>query len=379
MVGEKLIFLYFILFPFGQILRLEIFPGVTLHPIDLVVFLIALQAFSKNKFPRYIKKFKNLILFMSLSLIFSLYFFKAQEIITGLLYLIRFSVYGLFSVRFWQLGQKKENKKLILNSLLGVSLFIALFGWGQYFLFPDLRALYYLGWDDHFFRLTSTFLDPAFTGILIILATLLLFAYKKYVFLLFLLTTLAFTYSRASFLAFTFGVIFLATKQKALRQALIFVSFLGLVVFFLPRPAGEGVKLTRSRSVILKIQNYKESFDLWQKSPLLGVGFNNICIAKQKFLTEVDNKNKEPSSHSCSGLDNSFLFVLTTIGALGFLIFLEFTISVIRQTSLNLYGQVFLSSLVATSIHSLFTNTLFYPWVMGWLFILLALSRSKRN
>ena len=80
---------------------------------------------------------------------------------------------------------------------------------------------------------------------------------------------------------------------------------------------------------------------------------------------------------SCSGSDSSLLFVFATTGIVGLMIFLYAGRVMFSSTGRAVYGIAFVSSLVAVLIHSLFLNSLFYPWVMGWMGILLAISLKK--
>jgi O-antigen ligase len=376
MGSKKLIFLFFILFPFGQILRINLGNGIVLHPLDGVVGLavIAFLVAKKKEFPPYAGNLASFWVLAFFSLVFSISIFKSQEIVTGFLYLVRFISYGIFSFWVWGKAKKEIDKKLILNSLLTVGLFVAIFGWVQYLLFPDLRGLYYYGWDDHLYRLVSTFLDPAFTGIILALATIIALTKRKFPVAFFLILTLAFTYSRASYLSLIAGIFFLTLMNKKLKESLILIFTFLILVLILPRPAGEGVRLERTNSPLLKITNYQESLVLFKKSPVWGLGFNNLCIAKQKFLF-----NQTQSSHACSGLDNSFLFILATTGVWGLVLLLDLSYGILQSTRQNLYGRIFLASALAATFHSLFTNTLFYPWVMGWLFALLAISRREAD
>ena len=49
---------------------------------------------------------------------------------------------------------------------------IVLLGFIQLMFYPALRNLYYLGWDEHLYRMFSTFLDPNFAGAFFVLFTL---------------------------------------------------------------------------------------------------------------------------------------------------------------------------------------------------------------
>jgi O-antigen ligase len=294
------------------------------------------------------------------SLLLSAAILGPQKVLIGSLYLLRFAAYCFFFVLVW----RTRNKKRLINALLVVGVAIALFGWIQYLWFPDLRSFVVWGWDDHLYRLTSTFLDPAFTGILLVFALILAFSQKYYLIAGFLLITLGFTYSRASFLALLVVLPFLVGKFK---KVLLFVLTLLVLVFALPRPGGEGVKLERLHSLFLKFENYQESVEIVKQNPLFGIGFNNLCLARNGSL----------ESHACSGLDNSFLFVLATTGIVGLISFLDLLIGLVKTTTKSYVGKLFWASGLALLVHAQFTNTLFYPWVMGWVAILAGVSREK--
>ena len=144
---------------------------------------------------------------------------------------------------------------------------------------------------------------------------------------------------------------------------------MSLIVVSLPRPGGEGVKLERTASITFRIEDYRNTLIIINKAPLFGVGYNNMCIARGKFSDQA-NLN----SHACSGSASSLLLVLATTGIVGFLIFANLIQKLIVSLTKNVYGLTFLSCLVALLVHSLFVNSLFYPWVMGWMGILLSVS-----
>src|SRR3989344_8091342 len=168
-VNGWLIFIYLILFPFGQLLRWEATIGVSIIPIyptDLVVGVIfslgILKGFPKPALFKYIKNFFYLAGF---SFLVSAVIFKTAAITTGLLYFLRLLAYSSLFLAAWNIA---KDKKKWLGLLLGVCFAVGVFGWFQYFFYTDLRALHAWGWDDHLFRLVGTFLDPTFTGIIIV-------------------------------------------------------------------------------------------------------------------------------------------------------------------------------------------------------------------
>lgn len=384
-VQLTILFLYLVLFPFGQLIRLDIFSGFGRFAVYLTDILVGLSAFifwfKKKKYASGLSQsIFSFVLVCIFSLVFSLTIFKPTEILIGFLYFIRMTSYLIFFLGLLDLVRRDEKlKNLIFVSLVAVGIFVAVFGWFQYFIFPDLRGLKVLGWDDHYFRLVSTFLDPTFTGIILVFTLLAVLGtfkdrlrFSKVFFVIFLLITVGFTYSRSSYLALVGGVLFLVLRSLRRKIAILLIIGLFVLLPILPRPQSEGVKLERLYSIVQKWTDSRQGIFLINKSPVFGLGFNNICVARKVFLNE-----KNLVSHSCNGLDNSFIFLLATTGVVGFLLFLKLVYDFVRTTSKGIYGNAFLASGVALFIHSMFTNTLFYPWVLGYILILAAVSRIE--
>lgn len=373
---EIILFIFLALFPFGQLLK------TTVHPIDLVAGLAFLYTiiFSVKK-PRFFSVLGNFLIACFFSLLFSLSFFHTWQLVVGILYLIRLTFYIYFILFVYDYVRKsKVKKELVFNGLIAVSFFSAVFGWVQYFWFPDFRSFTVLGWDDHLYRLIGTFLDPGFTSIIIVFGTIAAlykyFSTKKrnllYLILLFIVS-LAFTYSRAGYISFIIGTLYIGLAEKKIKLLLLLFTVFVLTILVLPRTAGEGVKLERTASTYARLLNYSQTIKIFQKSPVFGIGFNNICQAKNTFF-EIDDQQ----SHSCSGSDSSLLLILTTTGVVGFIIFLWCISSLYNLiSSKSIYGKVLLSSSLALFIHGLFVNSLFYPWIMGWMAILLAVSMKE--
>jgi hypothetical protein len=254
------------------------------------------------------------------------------------------------------------------NLLLKVFGLIALLGWVQYLLIPDLRFLKFFSWDDHLNRLTGSFLDPGYMGIIMVLASLysitLYFEHKKKKYLYYCLSfcvTVFLTYSRASLLSLLLSLCFVLLRIKKIRYLFILLVIFIFALFALPRSESEGVKLERTQSIANRFQNYKETTVIFLQNPLFGVGFNTICSEKIRLF-----KDKGVSSHSCSGADSSILFILATSGVIGFVTFITAIKAFIREldTKSLFFKLLFAPSLVAILVHSLFSNTLFYLWVL---------------
>ena len=357
---QIILFAFLILFPFGQIIKIG-----SLNPIDIIVCLGAITAIIKRyKYPKYFNDFLMVAIF---SYLLSIFIFKNSQVFVGLLYLVRLAAYFYFYIFL----SNFKDKKLLFNSLLAISFFSALFGWFQYFFYPDLTSLKYIGWDDHLFRLVGTYLDPGFTSLIIVFGGVTSFVKKKYLLLAFFAVTLAFTYSRAGYLALAVSFFLASFLFKRFKMFLIILTCFLVVIFLLPKPGGEGINLTRTYSISSRINNYKETFEIFKKSPVFGVGFNNICLAKAIYL-----KNVNSGSHSCSGSDSSLLLILATTGIVGFIIFVNSISKVLFALKRGFYTKVFLVLLSAVFVHSFFVNSLFYPWIMGFLAISASLVES---
>jgi len=340
---DKIIFFTtLVLFPFGQLFKVGIF-----NAFDVVILLLALiTIFKKPIYPKWYKYFIYFLLFGLFSLLINLNLFE----IKSLLYLVRLWSYSLIAVYVFNFV---TDRKVVIKSLIAISVVSAVFGWIQYLIWPDLTALKYLGWDDHLLRMVGGFLDPTYLALIIVLGVVIAVYDQNKKILYFLLISLAFTYSRSSYLVAT---LFLLYKKKFI--ALIIFA---LTILIIPKMIGEGTNLARTVSGSNKLINYQETIEIFKKSPVIGVGFNNICAARRLYLN--DNNSE---SHACNGSDSSILFLLVTTGIIGLILFINFIIHVPATPVLQI-------SFIAVFIHSLFANSLFYPHIMFWLFVLLGL------
>ncbi|MFA6007637.1 MAG: O-antigen ligase family protein, partial [Candidatus Shapirobacteria bacterium] len=162
---------------------------------------------------------------------------------------------------------------------------------------------------------------------------------------------LALTYSRSSLLAFLIVFIFISIKTKKLLLFLSTLLIVFLTIILLPRMPGEGTKLERISSIKAKIANYQSGIKLFTTSPIIGLGYNNLPTVRP-----------DKNSHANSGFDSSLLTIAVTTGLIG--LFLFFKIFISSHYSSSLYRQ---SLLLAVFIHSLFANSLLYPWILFFL------------
>lgn len=387
------LFVFLVVFPFGQLGRVELTPGITLHLLDLsagifVFFWLLFRVTRRRQVrfnPRFLRELMTFLMISGFSLILGSFFVTPAQFLTGFLYWFRFAVYALFYFGVWDLSRDFKVRKKLLDSLVVVGGFTAIFGILQYFLLPDLRVLSLYGWDDHYFRLVGAFLDPSFTGIILVLFLILLFS-RKFVsqreqgsgggrgfYFLIGMMALLLTYSRASFLAFLVALgLFYIVRRSLILTGVIVVSF-AIGVFLLPRSAGEGVRLERTSTVISRFENYQEALKIGLSNPIFGIGFN--LLSSQQDLCA-----SERTCHSRAGFDSSLLFVFATTGVTGLIAYLWLWFSILKcswKARFSSSGLALLLSAVALLVHSNFANSLFYPWVLGWFAILLGSQEAR--
>ena len=377
------IFLFLIVFPFGQIIRLSFSLGgytIPLLPIDVVVGLAGLYSLlfqkDKSKIYGYLRFFFYAAIF---SFIVSLGIF-GKEAFYGLFYLLRLTAYYSFLNYVWHFARKSKAARIILtDSLLAISGLSAVFGWFQFFLFPDIKAFFVYNWDMHLYRLVGTLLDPTYLGIIIVfglITSLVRYFYskeKKYLAIsLFFLVSLAFTYSRASYLAFGAGVLVFAFLTKKFRKFSYWILGLLLIAYLLPTAKNRSIELTRTFSIFSRITNYGQTLEVFKRYPIFGVGYNNLCLARNQIIGVEDY-----ASHSCSGSDSSLLFILASTGIVGFMAFLSAGYAIFRALRGSKEFYFFAPIAVSLLVHSLFSNSIFFPWVTGYIIVLLGSSLKE--
>ena len=389
---EGLLFTYLVLFPFGQLTRIPlnfIGPEVHFYMTD-VVLLLLLIAWGVWRFGLKKKKYQlpplalPIFLFSAISLLslgLASPLLSNREVMIASLYLVRWLVYvGPYFV-VADIKDRFFKPSSLLNFLVVMGVAIAFFGFVQYLLWPNLKPLEFLNWDPHFYRLVSTFLDPGFTGLVLVLTLIilvnLLFKHRKKGWLVLAAVTtyfaLIFTHSRSSYLAFLLAMWIVAFLKRNLKFFIIALVILAVFLSFLPQPKGEGGKLARTYTINYRFKNWGDALTIIKDHLLFGVGFNAYRYAQRDygFLKE----EKWQVSHAGAGVDSSLLFVLATTGVLGLASYLWYlfrasTLAYLQRK--KTIGVVCLASLGAVVAHSSFLNSLFYPWIMGWLAILLA-------
>lgn len=375
---------FFVSLLFGQLTAIPLSRSVFvyLHDIVLVVmlgvYLVKKPALLVLHHGRVANGMLIFILVCLGSLLANSYRYAPIEVLVSSLYLVRWALYaGLY---FLVVDTRGYTQKWLWG-LYGFGCGLALIGIIQYVLYPDLRNLFYLGWDPHYYRLFSTLFDPNFTGLLLSLTVILgihLFT-RRHSFLMsvsqcVVLAGVLLTFSRSSYIVLFVGIMvwIIGAKKWKLFVPVVLFSF---VILYIPRQPLEGWNLFRSVSTMARVNNIKQSFTAFLRSPIIGYGFNAI---KFLHLVPIDAQTNV-ISRSGAGIDNSFLFLLTTTGIVGTIAYVWLlyvmakpVFGLVKQEKMKSYAMIYLISLGMILVHSMFTNSLFYPWVMIWVWILTA-------
>lgn len=302
----------------------------------------------------------------SLSWVVGLRIFPIREAFPGLLYLVRISMYILV------LRSAKEFFRPVTQWIPVALWMFLLFGHFQYVFLPDTRFLLYSGWDEHYYRLIGSVLDPNYMGAM--MGVIGLFGLARFIekqeqrWLLLSVASfvsLVLTFSRAAWIATIVGGLLLALRLK--RRRLMVLGIFGVLamigVFFVtPKPGGEGVRLSRTISVFERLVSWQNAVKIWQYQPLVGVGFNNYKAATFRYGLLTD-----PSSHASNAPSSSWLLLLATLGIFGVFGML----GVLKKTVMNLWHDPLWSAIAAlVGVHAAFNNTLFYVPMLAMLAIL---------
>lgn len=374
----------FLTIAIAQLGAIRIQPAVVIYSHDVAILLLAIYALfhlpKKIPRPTLLSPIGAFVVICVWSLLINVHRFAFPDIVSSGLYAIRWAGYAVIYllVLLWPVAPM-----FWLWGLWGTGVCMSVLGLAQYVLYPSLGNLYYLGWDPHLYRVFSTLLDPNFAS-MVFVCTLILGVYlwkeAKFKWVIggaqgVTLIALLLTYSRSGYLAFAMaaGVALLLYKQT--RLVLVGMTLFLAVLFILPKPGGEGVQLLRTASTLARVGNWQRGMTLIREQPLFGHGFNTLRYVQR---TRGWTDESRVVSHAAAGIDNSLQFVWATTGIVGLGIYLWLLASCVslgwkiqRTKRWSSLGFVVIASFTSVIIHSQFSNSLFYPIVMMWLWILL--------
>jgi len=360
-----MVLLTFFLFSLGQLGRVSFFnQQVNFYLYEVLMGILLLFYFLKLKFTPLKKLFDSQqwifwgFIYLLISFFVKFFDYSLFENIVSFLYLLRLFFYFLFFTYLYFYYQKKEKKDLVLGFLI-FSFLTIIFSFVQFFLYPNLRNLAYLGWDVHQNRVFGVFFDTSVAASIYGLFFLFWLNYKntRYLWLLpplFLL--LYFTYSRFVIFSFFLTLFLFFLKKSSLRYFFITLVFLIFLLIFFPQKSGVGVNLNRFFSIESRIKENILGIEMGLKNLLFGIGYNRIRFFRQKnnFLWQSDFN----IYHGASSFQSTYVTLFVATGVVGLLFFGKGLIKLIDGSKEFFYLIFFIA------ISSLADNLLLHPFLI---------------
>ncbi len=344
-----LFYLTAFLFSFGQLGRVSFFDQqVNFYLYEIILTLSLSLLFFKYRLKpikEAWKKFKPLFFFLIIlliSLLIDWTKYSLFENTVASLYFFRLLLY-FFYFFYLKYRSKTVKKGIFLIAILTIISTLI-----QYFLYPDLRNLLYQDWDPHLYRTFGVFFDASIAAA--IFGFFFLTVNQPIIKIIYLIL-IALSFSRAIYLGLSLTLIYIYIQKKQFKKILLFLLFFIVLIFIIPKPAGEGVNLKRFYSVTSRGQDYLQGINLWKNKPVLGYGYNRIRYVKNSS-----------SLHSGASFSSSFLTILVSSGILGLLGFLGVLGRLGKINKTSQYLIIFLG------IISLFDNIILHPFILFLLF-----------
>lgn len=381
-ISTALFYLMVVIFSLGQLGRVSFFgQQVNIYLYEILVLLVLLVLLGKYRFKPvfyFFHRYKIIFIFfivLLISYILNIFAFSLFENIVGLLYFIRLLTYFLSLIYLWFHVQKDRGfGGALLKSLYLLFFLIAISSIIQYFFYPELRNLSYLGWDPHLYRLFGVFLDSSVAAAVYGLILIYIYLDKsngtnrsnrivRYGFMGVFFVFLVLTFSRTAYIAATIAFLYLFFTKRKVKEMIFFSVLFVTILFFAPKPFGESVNLVRTFSISSRLEDYKSALKIWSKKPLLGYGYNRIRYVKKK-LNIIEGYNSD-TTHSGASFHSSYLIILTTGGIIGLIFYILSLLNLFRLSRNTKYYLLFLG------VMSLLDNILLHPFILFLLFILL--------
>lgn len=375
LILHSLVWLTFGVFGLGQLTRFELSTGGAVYGFELLMMLSFIlwtaRTIVANRIvvlPVMFKWMMFLWIVLFFSLATSLSERSRYDIFSPLAYWLRLGIYGSFGWMMWNLVKEGLFRFSVRQLLVGIGILWAIFGLLQWWFVPDVRFLYYFGFDDHYYRVVGLLFDPGFLGLIYVLTLILLELLPKnrwtWMYYVIVLIALGLTYARSAYMVYLISVVLLAWNFRSIMYLIKRSMLMGLIIVMLSMwlPAdGEGVNLARTYSIESRATSVLTAYDIFRSNPLWGIGFNRY----PEFITQ-------PSviqSYHPSSPDNSMMLLLTTTGIVGMMTIVFIGWKVLKLFSKDVFVWVSACTVIA---HSLTNNSLFYVFVLFWMMGLLA-------
>lgn len=374
------------IFPFGLIFRLKLFANVQIVPQDVLVLsifsLIVLDYIRTRKFDTFLK-FQFLFLIIGIvSLVLNELIFKDINLTSAILYAIRYVSY----ICLIRVGSYFSKLNIIKYLVLASGVAFIIFGFFQYYFYNSLSWLWYLGWDNHLYRLFSTFFDPNFAGVFYVFFLFIIFYFQvgkrlseSYIYLLLMFfdfLAIIMTYSRTALIALVAGVFAFCILKRKLKVFFAILFFLIVSLLLLSDVMVEGLNPFRTASSTDRIVSLNNVSKIILNNPVIGVGFNGFADAQKRF--GFRNPIGVSLSNADYGTDNSILFAFATTGIIGVILYIYsyFLLLKLLIKDNNAISIYLFCGLIALIFGGIFLNVLFYTPILSFVFITISLRKN---
>lgn len=356
--------------------------------LDLVLFIIIVISLYRRQRPQLNPWLIGFLLVAIVSTVWGFTVVGWQGQPEAYLYLLRLVIYGTW---FGLVGVVVKQRAYVAACIMGTG--IALLGYVQLKLLPSisLRLTELTGFDPHSGRLFSTFFDPNYAAIVLVLTLLMTLAliwqgakkarYYYSAAAAIQLAALLLTSSRSGLLALAVGLIIFVTAINW-RYVLVVVLLGAGVALFVPSISA------RLTGALALDQTSRARFASWQtatlviqQQPILGVGYNNYQAA-----TTILGRYQPRLGHialAANASDSSLLTIWATTGLFGLVLFIGWMLAEANQTVTPTKtkfssGQLAArrSVIAALLVNSWFLNSLLWPF--GLFLLALALTPIKQ-
>ncbi|MBN1162367.1 O-antigen ligase family protein [Patescibacteria group bacterium] len=365
----------------GQFSSISKSGGINIYVFDvlvLVFFFVGFIYLALVKRTFYISRlFMPFVLFSvvaAISLIINSYKYSEREVLSAFFYFLRYVSYLGSGIvlenmkRIKMIGSKDIYKAFILSGV-----FLSLAGFIQLVVLPDFEVLESsLGWDPHKNRLASTFFDPNFLGVYLVMCLGILFnkhfegdklSLVDIAAGVFILLAIILTFSRSTWLMLAVMVLLYGiVKSRVLFILSLFLLF--STYYFIPRVQTRISGITDpADSAHYRLISWRNTLEIIEDNWLFGVGFNAYRYVQKEYgFLDFDTY----LDHSGAGSDSSFLFVVATSGVFGLLAFLYgfFQPLYISARSPSGKNMLYILLTVGLFVEAQFINSMFFPQIM---------------
>jgi O-antigen ligase len=318
------------------------------------------------------------------------YGLTGAEVAFSSLYLVRWTMYAALYL-FALTAIRRAAAPALIRLGVTVCTVFASFGIIQSALLPNFAfivypdAIPYVDWDVQGHRLVSTFLDPNFAGAFILFGLLFYHARRaasgRQVILPLALywTALLLTLSRSSIGAAIVGLGVITLRTGSLRKLFLPLALFAVVAWVAADQilefAASYQKLSLTDpSALRRLTAWLLAWRIFADNPLIGIGFNTFGFVRAAYSSGA-------SGNAAFGSDGGVLYIAAVSGLAGVALLggalwrlWILGLRTYRTTSLpepvRELGLTLHAWIPCLIVHSAASNSIFYPFIIGPLFLL---------